>query len=89
MPVDMQLALLGPLGVPYTVLPHRRQVEACADHLGRQRPSSNQQGSGANVVLEGPNSFLIEQALKFVFKASNNQAEYEALKVFGVQGGPR
>ena len=40
---------------------------------------SNQQGSGAGVILEGPNGLLIEQALRFSFKASNNQAEYEAL----------
>jgi len=31
--------------------------------------------------LEGPNGLLIEQALRFAFKASNNQAEYEALVV--------
>jgi len=36
-------------------------------------------GSGADVILEGPNRLLIEQALRFAFKASNNQAEYEAL----------
>ena len=41
--------------------------------------SSNQQGSGAGIVLEGPDGVLIEQALRFAFKASNNQAEYEAL----------
>jgi len=41
--------------------------------------SSNQQGSGVGVILEGPNGLLIEQALRFAFKASNNQAEYEAL----------
>ena len=41
--------------------------------------SSNQQGSGADVILEGPNGLLIEQALRFAFKANNNQAEYEAL----------
>jgi len=29
--------------------------------------------------LEGPNGLLIEQALRFAFKASNNQAEYEVL----------
>jgi len=34
--------------------------------------SSNQQGSGATVILEGPNGLLIEQALRFAFKASNN-----------------
>jgi len=31
------------------------------------------------VILEGPNGLLIEQALRFAFKASNNEAEYEAL----------
>ncbi|XP_068474112.1 uncharacterized protein [Phaseolus vulgaris] len=41
--------------------------------------SSNQQGSGAGVILEGPNGVLIKQSLRFAFKASNNQAEYEAL----------
>jgi len=41
--------------------------------------SSNQQGSGVGVILEGPNGVLIEQSLRFAFKASNNQAEYGAL----------
>ncbi|MCI78084.1 gag-pol polyprotein, partial [Trifolium medium] len=41
--------------------------------------SSNLRGSGAGVVLEGPDGVLIEQTLRFDFKASNNQAEYEAL----------
>jgi ribonuclease HI len=41
--------------------------------------SSNLKGSGAGVVLEGPDDILIEQSLRFEFKASNNQAEYEAL----------
>ncbi|XP_068504039.1 uncharacterized protein [Phaseolus vulgaris] len=41
--------------------------------------SSNQLGSGARVILEGPNGVLIEQSLRFAFKESNNQAEYEAL----------
>jgi len=43
--------------------------------------SSNQLGSGAAVILEGPNGVLIEQSLRFAFNASNNQAEYEALIV--------
>jgi len=43
--------------------------------------SSNQQGSGVGIILEGPNGVLIEQALRFAFKASNNQAQYEALIV--------
>ncbi|XP_068466368.1 uncharacterized protein [Phaseolus vulgaris] len=41
--------------------------------------SSNQLGSGDGIILEGPNGVLIEQSLKFAFKASNNQVEYEAL----------
>ncbi|XP_027356898.1 uncharacterized protein LOC113866216 [Abrus precatorius] len=43
--------------------------------------SSNRLGSGAGVILEGPNAFAIEQSIQFGFKASNNQAEYEALLV--------
>lgn len=41
--------------------------------------SSNLKDSGAGVILEGPNDLLIEQSLRFEFKASNNQVEYEAL----------
>jgi len=41
--------------------------------------SSNKQDNGARVILEGPSGLLIEQSLKFAFKASNNQVEYEAL----------
>ncbi|RDY08047.1 rnhA, partial [Mucuna pruriens] len=41
--------------------------------------SSNQTGSGVGVILEGPSGILVEQSLHFDFKASNNQAEYEAL----------
>ncbi|MCI53031.1 gag-pol polyprotein, partial [Trifolium medium] len=40
--------------------------------------ASNIRGS-AGVVLEGPDGVLTEQSLRFAFKASNNQAEYEAL----------
>jgi len=29
--------------------------------------------------MEGQNGLLIEQTLRFAFKASNNQTEYEAL----------
>ncbi|XP_068504640.1 uncharacterized protein [Phaseolus vulgaris] len=41
--------------------------------------SSNERLCGAGVVLEGPDEIVIEQALKFDFKTSNNQAEYEAI----------
>jgi len=40
---------------------------------------SIQQGSGVGVILEGPDGLLIEKTLRFAFKASNNQAKYEAL----------
>ena len=39
--------------------------------------SSNQQGSRVGVILEGLNGLLIEQTLRFAFKANSNQAEYE------------
>nr|KYP69821.1 Retrovirus-related Pol polyprotein from transposon 297 family [Cajanus cajan] len=41
--------------------------------------SSNTKGSGAGIILEGPNEMMLELAIKFDFKATNNQAEYEAL----------
>ncbi|KAK0570589.1 hypothetical protein LWI29_003554 [Acer saccharum] len=41
--------------------------------------SSNTHGSGAGVVVSTPEGDLVECALRFDFKATNNQAEYEAL----------
>jgi len=41
--------------------------------------SSNSRSDGVGVVLEGPGNILVEQALKFEFRALNNQAEYEAI----------
>ncbi|KAL0449087.1 UNVERIFIED_CONTAM: hypothetical protein Slati_1465100 [Sesamum latifolium] len=41
--------------------------------------SSTMQGSGAGVVLTSPQGDDVEFAIKFEFKASNNEAEYEAL----------
>jgi len=41
--------------------------------------SSNPKGVGGDIVLEGPNDILIEKSLHFVFKTSNNQAEYEVI----------
>jgi len=39
----------------------------------------NLKGSGAGIILEGPDNITLEQALKLNFRGSNNQAEYEAL----------
>ncbi|KAK0595586.1 hypothetical protein LWI29_008081 [Acer saccharum] len=41
--------------------------------------SSNTHGSGAGVVVSTPEGDSVECALRFDFKATNNQAEYEAL----------
>ncbi|XP_027933467.1 uncharacterized protein LOC114188974 [Vigna unguiculata] len=41
--------------------------------------SSDKRNAGAGIVLEGPGGLTIEHSLQFKFKASNNQAEYEAL----------
>lgn len=36
-------------------------------------------GSGARILLKGPDGFKVCYALRFDFLASNNMAEYEAL----------
>lgn len=41
--------------------------------------TSGRAASEADIVLEGPNGFLLEHSLVFNFKMSNNQAEFEAL----------
>ena len=41
--------------------------------------SSNDGGSGASLILVSPEGHRIHYALRFGFKASNNEAEYEAL----------
>ena len=41
--------------------------------------SATSGGSGAGLIVVSPTGRVYEQALKFLFKASNNEAEYEAL----------
>ncbi|XP_077228380.1 uncharacterized protein LOC143861327 [Tasmannia lanceolata] len=41
--------------------------------------SSNAEGRGAGLVITGPDNFIAEYALCLDFKASNNEAKYEAL----------
>ncbi|KAL0313245.1 UNVERIFIED_CONTAM: Ribonuclease HI [Sesamum radiatum] len=43
--------------------------------------SSTIQGSGAGIVITSPQGEDLEFAIKFGFKASNNEAEYEALVI--------
>ncbi|XP_064950502.1 uncharacterized protein LOC135604780 [Musa acuminata AAA Group] len=41
--------------------------------------SSGRKGAGAGLVLEAPDGRSFERSLRFGFKATNNEAEYEAL----------
>ncbi|CAK9168984.1 unnamed protein product [Ilex paraguariensis] len=41
--------------------------------------SSNSKGSGIDILLVSPDGVVVEQAVRLGFKASNNEAEYEAL----------
>ena len=41
--------------------------------------ASNVKGNMAGIIIEGLDNVPLEQALKLNYKASNNQAEYEAL----------
>nr|XP_025616244.1 uncharacterized protein LOC112708272 [Arachis hypogaea] len=41
--------------------------------------ASNPQGAGAGILLENSDGIVLEHSLRFSFKASNNQSEYEAL----------
>ncbi|CAL2265073.1 unnamed protein product [Prunus armeniaca] len=41
--------------------------------------ASNRHGSGAGIVLSAPGGTEVEYALRFQFKTTNNEAEYEAL----------
>ena len=43
--------------------------------------SSNEGGSRADLIVVSPEGHRMHCALRFVFKASNNEAEYEALIV--------
>ncbi|XP_074362758.1 uncharacterized protein LOC141703043 [Apium graveolens] len=41
--------------------------------------SATAERCGAGLILSSPDGFVIQQAITFAFKATNNQAEYEAL----------
>jgi len=43
--------------------------------------SSNDKSCAVELVLEGPSDIFLEQSLKFDFKTSNNEVEYEAILV--------
>lgn len=41
--------------------------------------SSTTERSGAGLILTSPEGFVIQHTLRFKFRATNNEAEYEAL----------
>ncbi|XP_077251894.1 uncharacterized protein LOC143891136 [Tasmannia lanceolata] len=41
--------------------------------------SSNKVGCGAGLILTGPDNFVLDYAIRFGFRASNNEVEYESL----------
>lgn len=43
--------------------------------------ASNERGSGAWMILASPNNIIMEQALHFIFRTSNNKMDYEVLLV--------
>ncbi|GAA0161163.1 hypothetical protein LIER_17540 [Lithospermum erythrorhizon] len=55
--------------------------------LGMEKPewlmfvdgAQNEKGSGAGILLWGPDGITMEYALRFTFRTTNNEAEYEAL----------
>ncbi|KAL0288977.1 UNVERIFIED_CONTAM: hypothetical protein Sangu_2635700 [Sesamum angustifolium] len=54
------------------------KVEKWLLHVHR---SSTIQGNGANIVITSPHGEGLEFTVKFGFKASNSEAEYEALVI--------
>lgn len=66
------------------IVPEKLKWTICVDG------SSNSQGAGVGVVVYTPEGGQIEQSIKFTFKATNNEAEYEAvlagLRLAGVLG---
>ncbi|KAI5343733.1 hypothetical protein L3X38_011609 [Prunus dulcis] len=72
-----------PEAITETILPNQTDAE----RLDTSTPvwslhvdgSANQQGCGAGLVLATPDGLKIEYALRFNFRTSNNEAEYEAL----------
>lgn len=67
----------GPgIDVDLSVSDEREDVSTWILHMDS---SSSAQGSVARVVIISPNGIEISYVLRFEFKASNNEAEYEAL----------
>ncbi|RDX93461.1 hypothetical protein CR513_24273, partial [Mucuna pruriens] len=69
---ELKMMLSSPLILTWSILVTSVIIQKEEDG------SSNKKGNGVRIILEGPSGVLIEQSLCFGFRASNNQAEYEA-----------
>ncbi|XP_061375349.1 uncharacterized protein LOC133317499, partial [Gastrolobium bilobum] len=58
---------------------HLHEAEDSVDWVIYVDRSSNIKGSGVGVIVESPQGITVEHSIHFGFKASNNQAEYEAV----------
>ncbi|GAA0161803.1 hypothetical protein LIER_18037 [Lithospermum erythrorhizon] len=66
------------------ILKWAHEVQAADEHQGSSLggfsdSASNPGGSGARILLWSPKGNKVDYALRFSFKATNNEAEYEAL----------
>ena len=61
--------------------PHgdEQQVEPSAAWMLYVDGSTTSEGSGSGLIVVSPEGHMYEHGLKFLFKASNNEAKYEAL----------
>ncbi|XP_074324003.1 uncharacterized protein LOC141660923 [Apium graveolens] len=55
------------------------KAQALADFVVEYTINDQEVGGGAGLVLQSPEGFMIEYALKLDFPTTNNEAEYEAL----------
>jgi len=72
------LQSLADFATEFSPLPNEDNNSPWTPHIDG---SSNIKLCGTGVVLERHGNLVIEQALKFDFKESNNQVEYEAIIV--------
>ncbi|GAA0143759.1 hypothetical protein LIER_04367 [Lithospermum erythrorhizon] len=85
---ELQLYLVVTDGAVSSVLVREEakvKAQALADFIiecttrAPQEDPNNPKGSGAGILIQGPEGLRFEYALRFSFKTTNNEAEYEAI----------